>query len=823
MSLAQLFYLKESIRHRVRRRFPRKAVHRSSRFTMESLENRLLLSATPVAPDLSNVITNAINLEPNPITQAASPNQVVSFQLDYQHTGTAASNGLGLRIHYDSRQLRPGEAGADGQFGTADDIANLTNLISVPTSTLFQGIQDQPDTQNFDNNTGTDRFVLIAWADLQGAFPKGPAALFIANWTTTANFTGTTINFTKSSPATPPLNATSAQFTLAQQDVDTDLDGVFDRIEVGDNNNDGIQDSQQANVASLLDFSGANRLTFFTDTAGTFFANMQAVATPAGAPAGVTLPFGAFSYEVKGVTPGNGAKVRIILPTGNTVNNLYKFGSETGNTTPHWYSFDFDAATRTGFTFSERADVVELFFRDGQRGDSDLAANGTIVDPIAPAVDPNATGLIAGTVWNDANKNGLFDQTEPGANGWKVFIDQNRNGVLDQGEPTSLTADSDLNSDGLIIPTDETGIFFFDNLAPGNYRLGLVLDQPGWGLTFPPQGPFIDVVLTAGATNVNNLFGVAQNLPTLQISGASILEGDGGTQNMAFTVSFSGGSATPVTVQYATAPNTALAGSDYQTTSGTLTFTPGTTPGTQQILVPIVGDLIFEPTEDFTVSLSNAVGATIVGALATGTIIDNDPQVLPSVSISNVTLAEGTSLAGFTAYNFLVTLSTATTNTVTVLASTQDFSATAASGDYTAVTNQLVTFAPGETSKTVTVQVRQDDLQESDEVFFVTLAQGNNNSTITQGTATGTITNDDTHSIAIGNRTLAEGTSLAGFTAYDFVVTLTGATIQSNVEVLASTQDFSATAASGDYTAVTNQLVTFAPGETSRRATKCSL
>ena len=77
MSLAQLFYLKESIRNRVRRRFPRKAVHHSSRFTMESLENRLLLSATPVAPDLTT-IPDATNLEPNPITQSASPNQAPS-------------------------------------------------------------------------------------------------------------------------------------------------------------------------------------------------------------------------------------------------------------------------------------------------------------------------------------------------------------------------------------------------------------------------------------------------------------------------------------------------------------------------------------------------------------------------------------------------------------------------------------------------------------------------------------------------------------------------------------------------------------------------
>ena len=109
-----------------------------------------------------------------------------------------------------------------------------------------------------------------------------------------------------------------------------------------------------------------------------------------------------------------------------------------------------------------------------------------------------------------------------------------------------------------------------------------------------------------------------------------------------------------------------------------------------------------------------------------------------------MTHTEGTSLAGFTPYDFTVTLSgTPTTSTVTVLASTGDFGGTTAGVDYQAFANQLVTFAPGETSKTVTVQVRQDILQESDEQFFVNLTQGNNLATIANGFGVGTITDDD--------------------------------------------------------------------------------
>jgi ELWxxDGT repeat protein/VCBS repeat-containing protein len=524
MSLAQLFYLKESIRHRVRRRFPRKPVHRSSGFTMESLENRLLLSMTPVAPDLSNVMMDATNLEPNPITQAVSPNQTASFQLDYQDTGSGTgTSGLGLRIHYNSSQLIPGEAGLDGQWGTADDVEVLTNIFAGSATTVITGPQDQADTNNDDGDASTDRFLLIEWTDNSGQFPIGPAELLIANWTTTANFTGTTVNFTASAlPTGDTLSATPAEFTLAQQDVDSDGDGISDPVEAGDNNNDGTPDAQQANVASLLDFSGTNRVTFWTRTDGTFFTNMQAVETPADVPAGVTLPFGAFSYQVNGLTPGNAAHVQVILPNGSTVNNFYKFGPEAGNTTPHWYSFDYDTTTRAGVIFDP---AIQLFLRDGQRGDSDLEANGVIVDPIAPAVDPNASGLIVGNVWSDVNKNGVFDRTESGANGWTVFIDQNLNGVLDQGEPTSVTADFDVDSDGQIVPWQERGVFAFDNLAAGTYRIGLVQDQPGWTLTSPSQ-PFIDVTLTAGVISKNNLFGVNQNVAPTAVDDAYTMSQD---------------------------------------------------------------------------------------------------------------------------------------------------------------------------------------------------------------------------------------------------------------------------------------------------------
>jgi hypothetical protein len=77
-----------------------------------------------------------------------------------------------------------------------------------------------------------------------------------------------------------------------------------------------------------------------------------------------------------------------------------------------------------------------------------------------------------------------------------------------------------------------------------------------------------------------------------------------------------------VSVKYATANSTALAKQDYTATSGTLTIQPGHTSGT--ISVAIKGDRKREPNEMFSVQLSNAVGATISDAVATGTILNDD-------------------------------------------------------------------------------------------------------------------------------------------------------------------------------------------------------
>ncbi|RYE10623.1 MAG: aggregation factor core protein MAFp3, isoform C, partial [Sphingobacteriales bacterium] len=253
----------------------------------------------------------------------------------------------------------------------------------------------------------------------------------------------------------------------------------------------------------------------------------------------------------------------------------------------------------------------------------------------------------------------------------------------------------------------------------------------------------------------------------------------------------------PVTVQTGIAPGSALA-ADYTFAPSTLTFPAGSPNGTTRtITVPIVNDLISEPSETFTATITNITGpTTISAATATATITDNDAS---SIAINNVTVAEN---AGSGTVTFTVTLTGAVQNAFTVAYASANGSAIAP-GDYTAVSGTL-TFAansPTGTTRTITVPIINDLLSEGNETFTVGLSGITGPTTIATATGTATITDDDASSVAINNVTVDEAAGNAIFT-----VTLTG-NVQNAFTVNYATANGTAVAGS-DYTATTG-TVTF--------------
>ena len=294
--------------------------------------------------------------------------------------------------------------------------------------------------------------------------------------------------------------------------------------------------------------------------------------------------------------------------------------------------------------------------------------------------------------------------------------------------------------------------------------------------------------------------------PTISIADRTVSEGDSGTTPAVFTVTLSAASGKAITVAYATSGVTATSGVDFTATSGTLTFAPGEL--TKTITVGVLGDTLVEPDETFKVTLSAPTDATIADGEATGTILDDES--LPGLSIDDVSTTEGSS--GTAAATFTVTLSAASASTVTVAYATSGVTATSGA-DFTAASGTL-TFAPGETSKTITIDVLGDALDEDDETFKVTLSAPTN-AVISDGEASGTILDDDAApTISIGDATATEGD--AGTVDAVFTVTLSAA---SGKAVTVAYATSGATATSGvDFDAASGVL-TFAPGETSKTIT----
>lgn len=240
-------------------------------------------------------------------------------------------------------------------------------------------------------------------------------------------------------------------------------------------------------------------------------------------------------------------------------------------------------------------------------------------------------------------------------------------------------------------------------------------------------------------------------LPTLRVADAELSEGQSGTSVMSFTVTLSKAAAGVVSVDYSTLNGTALAGSDYQAAIGRLTFQPGETSKTVQ--VTINGDATFELNEAFDLVLSSPAGATLADERATGTIVNDDaqaPNVLPAISIADLSVTEGD--GAHVHFMFLVTLDKASTSPVTVQYRTANGTALAGS-DYEA-TSGTVTFAAGETAKQIHVDVIGDKVAEADERFTVELSTPTG-ATIADGTATGTLLNDDAAAPPAGGNSLA--------------------------------------------------------------------
>lgn len=272
------------------------------------------------------------------------------------------------------------------------------------------------------------------------------------------------------------------------------------------------------------------------------------------------------------------------------------------------------------------------------------------------------------------------------------------------------------------------------------------------------------------------------------------------------TVSLSQPVETTVDIDFSTIDQSASDPDDYLAQSGTLNFAPG--EQSQTITISIVDTNLVEIDETFLVKLTNiqASGANIIFTDDQGEVtIQDDDQA--NLSISDLTINESAGTASIT-----VTLDEQVDTAISVEFVTSDQSAIAPD-DYLHQSD-ILTFDPGELSKTIEVPIVNSDLVESDESFFVNLSklQANGRSVnITDHQAEITILDDDQAKISINDLSVDEAIGTATVT-----VTL-DKPVYTSISIDFATADQTAIN-SEDYLPQSGTLI-FNPGEQSKTIT----
>lgn len=283
---------------------------------------------------------------------------------------------------------------------------------------------------------------------------------------------------------------------------------------------------------------------------------------------------------------------------------------------------------------------------------------------------------------------------------------------------------------------------------------------------------------------------------SVSVNNANAAEVESG---LVFTVALSAPSDFDVTVDYATGDQSATAGNDYVSLPlTTLSFAAGEI--SKQVTVPLLDDSDVEGDESLTLTLSNPIGANLGTDVGIGTISDDEP--LPTLNISDASAIEN---GGFV--EFLVTLTTPSTQPITVDFSTADGTASAGL-DYLAAISETMTFDPGVVAKTIQIGIVEDALIESGEMFSLVLSNPTR-AVIGTAVATGTILdNESVPSISISDITVKEDAGVASFE-----VVMTSA---SQVEVRVDFDTVADTATAPDDYAASSGTLVFDPGTISK-------
>ncbi len=413
--------------------------------------------------------------------------------------------------------------------------------------------------------------------------------------------------------------------------------------------------------------------------------------------------------------------------------------------------------------------------------------------------------------------------------------------VSEGAEPTGVTVTAALNA--ATLPTDvivevtvaagSAGAEDFAAVTPFALTIGAgetgataaftftpvddVIDEPDETVTVSGRVPESTLTVTPAVLTILD----DDETPAISIADASAVESAG---EIVFPVTLSGVSARTITVSYRTADGTAEAGADYEAGDGELSFAPGETE--RSVTIAVIDDALDEADETFLVQLGEPEHATVADGEATGTITDEDQT--PLITIEDASEVESSEGIGF-----VVTLDGPSGRPISVVCRSADGTATA--GDDYVEELGVLTFEPGETQKTIRMELIDDVLDEGDEQFLLNLSEPVNVRLAAEVvSAVGTIKDDDaavtvawlarfgrtvTQQVleAVGERTqggsaLGSQVSLAGHRVSADALVVGGDEEQAESDVLSGRSGDYRIMSGGEFLAASSFLVAMDPG-----------
>jgi Ca2+-binding RTX toxin-like protein len=277
--------------------------------------------------------------------------------------------------------------------------------------------------------------------------------------------------------------------------------------------------------------------------------------------------------------------------------------------------------------------------------------------------------------------------------------------------------------------------------APGEVERTFAVSVKGDTLAEAAETFSLGITALRGAATIGDGTGLAtitdDDAPVaVSALDAATLEGDSGQRAMTFTLALAAPAGSPVVVNVATSAGTATKLVDYANRAATVTFNPGQTNRTVDVI--LYGDTVVEPDETINLTITGVVsGPAVIGdGHAVGTI-RNDDGITASVADARVT--EGSS--GAVTMLFTVTLSSPSSGAVEVDLRTSPGTATKLQ-DFVMHAG-TVKFAAGQVTKTFSVTVNGDTTPEPDETLLVDITAVRGNAATGDGHAVGTIADDD--------------------------------------------------------------------------------